>query len=243
MEHRVALVTGGSRGIGAAITQRLAAEGMSVLFTYRSSGTAAYEVVDEITRRGGAALAARIDSGAPGAAETAVSTAIERFGGLDVLVNNAGTFDSGELASVGLTEVDHALALHVRAPYLFSQAAARRMRDGGRIITIGSTFADRVPYAGVALYAMTKAAVGGMTRGLARDLGERGITANVVHPGNIDTDMNPASSEEAASELPQIALGQYGAPADIAGAVAFLAGPDGGYVTGATLTVDGGYNA
>ncbi|WP_052168932.1 SDR family oxidoreductase [Actinoalloteichus spitiensis] len=234
---------GGSRGIGAAIARRLADDGLDVAITYLSSEEAAAAVVRDIRSRGRLASSIAVDSAAPTAAVTAVDAVVEEFGRLDVLVNSAGTFPNGPLDEVPQSEVDAALALHVRAPFLFSQAAARVLAPGGRIITVGSSFANRTPYPGVTLYSMTKAAVEGMTRGLARDLGERGITVTAVHPGNIDTDMNPASAPEAADELPAIPLGRYGEPQDIAAAVSYLAGDSGRYVTGTALTVDGGYNA
>ncbi|MHC9291674.1 SDR family NAD(P)-dependent oxidoreductase [Mycobacterium sp. LTG2003] len=243
LESKAALVTGGSRGIGAAIARRLAAEGADVAITYHSSPERAATVVDEITAAGSKAIALQANSAAPEAARQAVDAVIEAFGRLDILVNNAGVFPNGPLDQVSAAEVDQAIDLHIRAPFLFSQAAAAVMGEGGRIITIGSTLADHVPYPGVTLYSATKAAVAGLARGLARDLGPRGITANVVHPGNTDTEMNPADSDDAIADLPNIPLGRYGRADEIAAAVAYLAGPDAQYVNGTTLTVDGGYNA
>lgn len=243
LTSKAALVTGGSRGIGAAIARRLAAEGADVAFTYHSSPERAAEVVDAITGVGAKALALQIDSAAPDAARRAVDAVLETFGRLDILVNNAGVFPNGPLETVTATDIDQAIDLHIRAPFLFSQAAAAAMSEGGRIITIGSNLADRTPFPGVTLYATTKAAVGALARGLARDLGPRGITANVVQPGNTDTEMNPADSPEALADLPNIPLGRFAQAGEIAGAVAYLAGPDAQYVNGATLTVDGGYNA
>lgn len=240
---KVALVTGGSRGIGAAIARRLAADGADVAITYRSSPDRAAQVVDTITTTGSRALALPLDSAAPDAAQRAVDAVIDEFGRLDILVNNAGVFPTGPLEDVSAEEIDTAINLHVRAPFLFSQAAARVLPEGGRIITIGSTLADRTPSAGITLYSATKAAVAGLTRGLARDLGPRGITANVVHPGNTDTEMNPADSPDAAAELPNIPLGRFGSAEEIAAAVAYLCGADATYVNGTTLTVDGGVNA
>lgn len=243
LESKAALVTGGSRGIGAAIARRLAAEGADVAITYHSSPDRAAAVVDAITTTGSKALALQADSASPEAAQQVVDAVIETFGRLDILVNNAGVFPNGPLDQVSAAEVDQAIDLHIRAPFLFSQAAAAVMGEGGRIITIGSTLADHTPYPGVTLYSATKAAVAGLARGLARDLGPRGITANVVHPGNTDTEMNPADSPEAIADLPNIPLGRYGRADEIAAAVAYLAGPDAQYVNGTTLTVDGGYNA
>lgn len=243
LESKAALITGGSRGIGAAIARRLAAEGADVAITYHSSPERAATVVDEITATGSKAIAVQANSAAPEAARQAVDAVIDAFGRLDILVNNAGVFPNGPLDQVSAAEVDQAIDLHIRAPFLFSQAAAAVMGEGGRIITIGSTLADHVPYPGVTLYSATKAAVAGLARGLARDLGPRGITANVVHPGNTDTEMNPADSDDAIADLPNIPLGRYGRADEIAAAVAYLAGPDAQYVNGTTLTVDGGYNA
>lgn len=243
LTSKAALVTGGSRGIGAAIARRLAAEGADVAFTYHSSPERAAEVVDAITGLGTKALALQIDSAAPDAAPHAVDRVLEAFGRLDILVNNAGVFPNGPLETVTAADIDQAINLHIRAPFLFSQAAAAAMGQGGRIITIGSNLADRTPFPGVTLYSTTKAAVGALARGLARDLGPRGITANVVQPGNTDTEMNPAGSPEAIADLPNIPLGRFAQADEIAAAVAYLAGPDAQYVNGATLTVDGGYNA
>ena len=240
---KAALVTGGSRGIGAAIARRLAADGADVAITYRASAARADEVVDAINATGSRALAVAVDSSAPDAGRRAVDAVVDEFGRLDILVNSAGVFPNGPLEQVRAEEVDNAIDLHVRAPFLFSQAAAAVLPDGGRIITIGSNLADRTPYPGVALYAATKAAVMGMTRGLARELGPRGITVNVVAPGNTDTEMNPADTPEAAADLPNIPLGRFAHADEIAAAVAYLAGEEGRYVSGTTLTVDGGYNA
>ena len=243
LSGKVALVTGGSRGIGAAIARRLAADGADVAITYGASAARASEVIDAIKAAGSRAVALPVDSTAPDAGRRAVDDVIDEFGRLDILVNSAGIFPNGPLAQVRPEEVDNAIDLHVRAPFLFSQAAADVLPDGGRIITIGSNLADRTPYPGVALYAATKAAVVGMTRGLARELGPRGITVNVVAPGNTDTEMNPADSPDAAADLPNIALRRYAQADEIAAAVAYLAGKDASYVSGTTLTVDGGYNA
>lgn len=240
---KAALVTGGSRGIGAAIARRLAAEGADVAFTYHSSPQRADEVVDAITGFGAKALALQLDSAAPDAAPRAVDAVIKAFGRLDILVNNAGVFPNGPLDQVSAGDIDRAIDLHIRAPFLFSQAAAAAMSEGGRIITIGSNLADHTPFPGVTLYSMTKAAAGALARGLARDLGPRGITANVVQPGNTDTEMNPADSPEAIADLPNIPLGRFAQADEIAAAVSYLAGPDAQYVNGTTLTVDGGYNA
>lgn len=243
LEGKVALVTGGSRGIGAAIARRLAREGAHVVLTYLSATDRAKAVVAEIEAEGRRGLAIQADGGDPKAVVGAVERTVDELGRLDVLVNNAGIFPNGPLEDVSLEEVDRTLAVHVRAVYVASQAAARHMGDGGRIVSIGSCFAERVPYPGVSLYAMSKSALIGLTKGLARDLGERGITATLVHPGSTDTEMNPADGEGAEEERGFIALGHYGSTEDIAATVAHLAGEGGRYVTGASIAVDGGYAA
>ncbi len=240
---RVALVTGGSRGIGAAIVARLAQDGADVALTYLSAEEKAKAVVAAIEEDGRRALAVQADSGDGAAVVAAVERVVAEFGRLDILVNNAGVFPYASIEEVSTEEVDRTLAVHVRGVYLATQAAVAQMGDGGRVISIGSCFAERVPYAGVSLYAMSKSALIGMTRGLARDLGPRGITVNVVHPGSTDTDMNPASGEGADHERSFIALGHYAEPADIAATVSHLAGPGGRYITGASIAVDGGFAA
>jgi 3-oxoacyl-[acyl-carrier protein] reductase len=236
LADKVALVTGGSRGIGAAIARRLAADGADVALTYLHAADRAAEVVTDIERSGRRGLALEADGADPAAVTGAVERTVAELGRLDILVNNAGYFPSGPLEEVTLEQVDRTLAIHTRGPFLAAQAAARHMGSGGRIITIGSCFVERVPYPGLSLYAMSKAALTGMTKGLARDLGERGITATLVHPGSTDTDMNPADAPEADLEREYIALGRYAEPAD-------LAGDAGRYVTGAAIAVDGGFAA
>lgn len=243
VQGKVALVTGGSRGIGAAIVARLAGQGANVALTYHSAADRAGDVVEQVEAAGRRGLAIRADSADADAVVGAVNRTADELGRLDILVNNAGIYPSGPLSDVTLDEVNRTLAVHVRAVFLASQAAAGRMGDGGRIISIGSCFGERVPYAGISLYAMTKAALLGLTKGLARDLGPRGITATVVHPGNIDTEMNPADGVDATAEQPYIALGRYGQPDDIAATVAHLAGEGGRYITGTAIAVDGGYAA
>jgi len=243
LEGKVALVTGGSRGIGAAIARRVAQEGAAVALTYLSMADRAKAVVAEIEAEGRRGLAIPADGADPEAVVGAVERTVAKFGRLDILVNNAGIFPNGPLEDVSLEEVDRTLAVHVRAVFVASQAAARHMGDGGRIISIGSCFAERVPYPGVSLYAMSKSALIGLTKGLARDLGERGISAILVHPGSTDTEMNPADAPEAAAERDYIALGHYGSADDIAATVAHLAGEGGGYITGTSIAVDGGFAA
>lgn len=242
-EGRVALVTGGSRGIGAAIVKRLAQEGADVAFTYRVAVEQARTVAAEVGALGRRGLAIEADSGNPEAVVRAVDRTVAELGRLDVLVNNAGVGSYGPVGEVTPQELDRLLAVHVRAVFVAVQAALRHMGPGARIITIGSSLAERVPSPGFSLYAMTKAAVVGLTRGLARDLGRRGITVNVVNPGSTDTEMNPADGPGAEAERTHIALGRYATPDEIAAAVAYLAGTGGAYVTGAALAVDGGFAA
>ncbi|UGQ13663.1 SDR family oxidoreductase [Yinghuangia sp. ASG 101] len=242
---RAALVTGGSRGIGAAVARRLAHDGADVAFTYVSAAgkEAADAVVADIEAAGRRAVALRADSADAHALADAVDTAAAALGRLDILVNNAGVFAMGPIEDVSVEEVDRVLAIHVRAAFVATQAASRHLTDGGRVISIGSNLAGRVPEPGITLYAMSKAALDGLTRGLARDLGPRGITATVVHPGSTDTDMNPATAPHAAAQRERTALGRYLAADDIAATVAFLAGPGGRNITGTGLLVDAGANA
>ncbi|MHA6627674.1 SDR family NAD(P)-dependent oxidoreductase [Pseudonocardia sichuanensis] len=243
MNGRVALVTGGSRGIGAAIALRLARDGADVAITYQSAEGLAAQVVEEIEALGRRALAVRADSADPDAVRGAVDAVVAELGGLDVLVNNAGVFPYGPFEEVGLDELDRTLAIHVKAAFVAAQAAAPHMGEGGRIISIGSNLAERVPFPGIALYAMTKSALLGYTRALARELGPRGITVNVVQPGSTDTDMNPADADGAAHQRSLTALGRYQTPDELAATVAHLAGPGGRTITGASLLVDAGTNA
>ncbi|MFB6815453.1 3-oxoacyl-ACP reductase family protein [Streptomyces sp. NPDC056347] len=243
LEGNVALVTGGSRGIGAAVALRLAEEGADIVLTYENNTERAEGVVERIRAAGRRALALRADSAAPGAPAAAVDEAAATFGRLDVLVNNAAVFLVGPLEDWGPAEIDRTLAVNVRAPFTASQAAARHMGPGGRIISIGSNVADRAPFPGLALYSMSKTALAGMTRGLARELGPRGITVNLVHPGPTDTDANPADGPGARAIAGLTALGRYAEASEIAATVAHLASPDGAYVTGACLHVDGGFTA
>ncbi len=240
---KVALVQGGSRGIGAAIVKRLAAEGAAVAFTYVSSQAKAEELQDSITAAGGKALAIKADSADADAIQRAVATTVEQLGGVDILVNNAGVLAVGPLEEFSLEDFDRTLNINVRSVFIASQAAARHMGDGGRIINIGSTNAERMPFAGGGVYAMSKSALVGLTKGLARDLGPRGITINNVQPGPVDTDMNPATGDFAESLIPLMAIGRYGHAEEIASFVAYLAGPEAGYITGASLTIDGGFGA
>ncbi|MFI6485749.1 SDR family NAD(P)-dependent oxidoreductase [Nonomuraea sp. NPDC050663] len=243
MAQRVALVTGGSRGIGAAIAARLASEGTDVAITYQHSTERAAAVVKEIEAAGARGMAVAADAADTGALVKAVERTVAEFGRIDILVNNAGIAPYGPLEDVTLEEIDATLAIHARASFVLAQAAARHMGSGGRIICIGSSLAERVPYPGWTLYSMSKSALIGLTKGLARDLGPRGITANLVHPGSTDTEMNPADSPEAEEERRYTALGRYCSAADIAATVAHLAGEGGRNITGAAIVVDAGTTA
>jgi len=240
---KVALITGGSRGIGAAIARRLARDGAAVAITYASAQQKADEVARAIESAGGRAMAIRADSGDASAVKNAVAETVRTLGRLDVLVNNAGIAVVAPLDQFSLDDFDRMVAVNVRAVFVAVQEASRHMSEGGRIITIGSVNADRIPFPGGGVYAMTKAAVAGLTRGLARDLGPRGITINNVQPGPIDTDMNPADGPLAEAIKGWTALARYGRGEEIADMVAYLAGPEAGFVTGASLTIDGGYAA
>ncbi|MEE1753847.1 SDR family oxidoreductase [Streptomyces sp. SP18CS02] len=243
MNGRAALVTGGSRGIGAATALRLARRGADVAFTYVQGEAAAEQVVREIEATGRRGVALRADAADAAEAVGAVERAAELFGRLDVLVNNAGVGVIGPLESLSLPDVDRVLAVNVRSVFLASQAAAGRMRRGGRIITIGTCMTQRVPGPGGTLYTMGKSALIGLTKALARELGERGITANIVHPGPVDTDMNPADGPYADAQSAMTALGRFGSADEVASMVAFLAGEEAAYVTGAEFSVDGGHAA
>jgi 3-oxoacyl-[acyl-carrier protein] reductase len=240
---KVVLVQGGSRGIGAAIVKRLAEQGAAVAFTFVSSEDKARALQDQITSAGGKALAIKADSANEQDIRGAVAKTVEAFKGLDILVNNAGVLAVAPLDEFTLEDFDRTLAINVRSVFIASQQAARHMKEGGRIINIGSTNADRMPFAGGGVYAMSKSALVGLTKGLARDLGPRGITVNNVQPGPVDTDMNPANSDFADSLMSLMAVPRYGKAEEIAAMVAYLAGPEAGYVTGASLTIDGGFGA
>ncbi|MFD3544828.1 SDR family NAD(P)-dependent oxidoreductase [Streptomyces sp. NPDC058655] len=243
MNGKVALVTGGSRGIGAATALRLAEDGADVAFTYVSDEEAAAKVLGAIEATGRRALAVRADAGDPEAAPAAVERTVRDLGGLDVLVNNAGVGVLGPLEELTGADVDRVLAINVRGVFLTTRAAAPRLGSGGRIITIGSCLTRRVSEPGGTLYTMSKSALTGLTKALARELGGRGITANIVHPGPVDTDMNPAAGPYAGPQASLTALGRFGTPREVAAVVSFLAGAQASYVTGAEFCVDGGHAA
>ncbi|MGW6698793.1 SDR family NAD(P)-dependent oxidoreductase [Nocardia sp. NPDC055049] len=241
--NTVALVTGASRGIGAAIARALAAAGTDVAFTYQRDEVAAKAVAAEIEALGRRALPIKADSGDAAAVVAAVEQTARELGGLDILVNNAGIFPAKPYAEFTLDEIDRALNIHARAAFVAGQAALPYLGDGGRIISIGSNLSERALFGGLSLYNLSKSALNGFTKALARELGPRGITVNLVQPGPTDTDMNPADSGHAPTQREFNALGRFGAAADVADLVAFLAGPSGRSITGAILTVDGGTNA
>ncbi|MFJ2769069.1 SDR family oxidoreductase [Streptomyces sp. NPDC087300] len=238
-----ALVTGGSRGMGAAAALHLAEQGADVAITYVQNEDAAREVVAKIESTGRRGFAIKADAAEAGDAAGAVERAADDLGGLDILVNNAGIGVLGPIGDLTLADVDRVIAVNVRGVFLASQAAAGRLGDGGRIITIGSCMAQRVPGPGGTLYATSKAALIGLNKALARELGGRRITANLVQPGPIDTDMNPAGGPFAEGQSAMTALGRFGSAAEVASLVGYLAGQDAAYITGTELSVDGGHAA
>lgn len=238
-----ALVTGASRGIGRAIALSLAQAGADVVITYEKSADKAQAVVDEIVDLGRRGAAIQADSANAQAIQQAVTRTVETLGGLDILVNNAGIARGGPLESLSLEDIDALINVNIRGVVIAIQAALPHLPAGGRIINIGNCLANRVASPGIAVYAMTKSALNSLTRGLARDLGPRGITVNLVHPGPTDSDMNPANGEQADSQRQLIAVGHYGQPDDVAAAVTFLASPAAGQISGTGLDVDGGLNA
>ena len=238
---KVALVTGGSRGIGAAVATRLAREGADVAFTFLRNKERADDVVEAITRTGRRALAIQADSANEDAVTGAVDRTVAHLGGLNILVSSAAAYTTGEFAELDSAVVTETLAVNLRAPFAAAQAATRHMRAGDRIICIGSMVADRTAFPGYVLYAMSKSALTGFTRALGRELGPRAITVNLVNPGPTDTELNPADGPYGDVIRGHVSLGRFAEPADIAGAVAFLAGPDAAAITGATVTVDGGF--
>ena len=240
---KVVLVTGGSRGMGAAIAKRLAADGASVAITYSKGADAASSVVKEIERGGGKAIAIQADAADAEAVRNAVERTVTALGRLDVLVNNAGTAIPKPFEEATLEEMDRVININIRGVLVTTQAALKHMKSGGRIIMIGSAVGERVAAPGLVPYAATKGAVKMFTQALAREIGSRGITVNNVQPGPIDTELNPATGDWAVPQKAATALGRYGHVDEIAAMVAFVAGPESSYITGANLTVDGGTNA
>lgn len=243
LEGKVALITGASRGIGAAIAKRLAAEGARVAITYAKDAKAAEGVIKTIEGSGGKAFAIQADAADVDAVKSAVEQTVKAFGQIDVLVNNAGTAIPKPFEETLLDELNRMIDINLRGIFVATQAALKHMPDGGRIISIGSCVGERNMTPGLTAYAATKGAVKMFTQGLAREVGGRGITVNNIQPGPIDTDLNPASGEWAAPQLANTALNRYGHVDEVAALVAFVAGPEAAYITGSNLTVDGGTNA
>jgi 3-oxoacyl-[acyl-carrier protein] reductase len=243
LNKKVALVTGGSRGIGAAIAKRLAADGASVAITYTKDADAASSVVRAIEQTGGKALAIKADAADAAAVQAAVEKTVATLGRLDVLVNNAGTAIAKKFEETTLEELDRLIDINLRGTFVATQAALKHMNNGGRIIMIGSCVGERMMTPGLVPYSATKGAVKMFTQGLSREVGDRGITVNNVQPGPIDTDLNPAAGDWAVPQKAVTALGRFGTVDEVAALVAFIASPESSYITGANLTVDGGTNA
>lgn len=243
LSGKVALVTGGGRGIGAAVCLALAAEGASVALTWSQSAGKAKSLAKQIRRLGGDAIALQADSGDPAQITALIKEVAATFGQLDILVNNAGNFVTGRVGELTLDDYERSMAVNVRAAFVAINAAAQILPEGGRIITIGSSLASYAGRPGISMYTTSKSALVGLTKGAARDLGERRITVNILQPGPINTDMNPENSERAAASVAKMALPAYGQPADVAACVVFLAGEGGQFITGASIDVDGGINA
>ncbi|EJN22085.1 dehydrogenase of unknown specificity, short-chain alcohol dehydrogenase like protein [Pseudomonas sp. GM78] len=243
LEGKAALVTGGSRSIGAAIAKRLAADGANVVLTFSASPAKAFEVVQAIEGAGGRALAIAADAGDPQAVRGAVTRTVEAFGSLDILVNNAGIALGGPIEDISFDDYQRMIAVNVTGVFVATQEAARTMKAGGRIIHIGSSMTHYAAFPTASLYTLTKGAIAGFNRSLARDLGPKGITVNTVHPGPTDTDMNPDGGPVSEIVGPGIAIGRYGKPEDIASVVAFLSSPEAAFVTAADIIADGGFTA
>src|SRR5712675_1340009 len=243
LEEKTAFITGGSRGIGAAIAKRLAADGANVAITYTKGADAAASVVKEIERGGRKAIAIQADATDAGAVEAAVERTVATFGQLDVLVNNAGTAIPKTFEETTLEELNRLIDVNIRGTLVATQAALKHMKSGGRIIMIGSSVGERVMVPGLVPYSATKGAVKMFTQGLSREVGSRGITVNNIQPGPIDTELNPASGDWAVPQKAATSLDRYGHVEEVAALVSFVAGPESSYITGANLTVDGGMNA
>ncbi|WP_454738120.1 SDR family NAD(P)-dependent oxidoreductase [Cupriavidus necator] len=240
---KTALVTGGSRSIGAAIARRLAADGAAVALTYSASADKANAVVREIEAAGGRAIAIEADAGNPAAVRAAVAATAGTLGGLDILVNNAGLGLGGAIEDIAYDTYERMIAVNVTGVFVATQEAVRHMKAGGRVIHIGSSMTRYAAFPTASLYTLTKGAITGFNRSLVRDLGPRGITVNTVHPGPTDTEMNPDGGPVSKIVGPGIAIGRYGLPGEIANVVAFLAGPEASFVTGADIVADGGFTA
>jgi 3-oxoacyl-[acyl-carrier protein] reductase len=243
LKGKRALVTGGSRGIGAAIVKRLAREGADVALTYVSKPDEAAKTAGSAKEFGVRTLTIQADAANSEAVVAAVEQTVKEFGGIDILVNNAGIAAFSPIDTLSIADFDRTFAVNVRAVFVATQAAVKHMQEGGRVINIGSCNAERMPFTGGAAYAMSKAALVGLVKGLARDLGPRGITVNNIQPGPVDTEMNPAAGEFAEMLKKLMALPRYAHGDEIAAMVAYLAGPEAGFVTGASLTIDGGFTA
>jgi 3-oxoacyl-[acyl-carrier protein] reductase len=243
LQNKRALVTGGSRGIGAAIVKRLAKEGASVALTYVSKPDEANATAKAAQVFGVRSMAIQADSADPAAVVASVEKTVVEFGGIDILVNSAGIAVLGPIDEFSMKDFDRTFAINVRAVFAATQAAVKHMKRGGRIINIGSCNAERMPFPGGSVYAMSKSALVGLVKGLSRDLGPRGITINNVQPGPVDTDLNPAGGPFAETLKGLMAIPRYGHVDEVAAMVAYLAGPEAGFVTGASLTIDGGFDA
>jgi 3-oxoacyl-[acyl-carrier protein] reductase len=242
LKNKVAFITGGSRGMGAALAKRLAADGADIVFTYSQSSDKAQMVKADIEKLGRKVMALQADNQKPKSLELALESAAKEFGSVDILVNNAGIYMSKPFEEFSLDEFDQIVNINVRAVFIASQTVLQYMPDGGRIITMGSNLAERVVHVGNSLYSMSKSALIGLTKGMARELGARKITVNLLQPGSTDTDMNPAHGEHANGQRMLMAIPQFGSVEDIAGVVSLLAGEGGRFISGASITIDGGAN-
>ncbi|MCW8167273.1 SDR family oxidoreductase [Verminephrobacter aporrectodeae subsp. tuberculatae] len=244
LSGKVAVVTGGTRGIGASIARRLALDGAHVAFTFVHQTKASNDIVGDIVKQGRQGFAVQLDAADAMAIRPSIDRIVGRFGRLDILVNNAGymSMSGSPLSDIPLEIVNHTIMLNIRAAFIFAQAVSPHLGTGGRIINIGSCLSSRVPCAGLTLYAMSKSAMTGLTKGLARDLASQGVTVNQISPGPIDTDMNPANGPTSALQRGLTAFGRYGEPTDIAATASFLASDEAAFITGADIVVDGGTN-